>query len=122
MKRNVIRGRNRGESLIETMFALLVGSMSVMLLATMISASAKLIRLGEENADVYTANLNQMNEARTNGTDATVKIQFYRHGDGGPEDILFDNFVFDEIKVKTTSFRDGNRAPVVAYEKDTGNT
>ena len=116
------RKRNHGESLIETMFALLVGSLSVMLLATMISASSKLIRLGEENADVYTENLNRMNDLDDGDTEMTVKIQFHNHGDGETDEIPFDNSVVFDVNVKTKSFRDGAGAPVLAYEKDTGNT
>ena len=124
------RKGNRGESLIEAMFALLVGSLSVMLLATMISASAKLIRQGEEDADTYTEKLNRMNDFDDGDTgvieinDGAVKIQFDSHGDEGWS--IYN--IFDEINVKTKSFRDGAGKPVIAYEKvkenteDTGDT
>ncbi|MBQ6207399.1 MAG: hypothetical protein IJK52_09995 [Oscillospiraceae bacterium] len=117
------RKANRGESLIETMFALLVGSMSVMLLATMISASAKLIRLGEENADDYTIILNEMNSpvspTKVTVTDAcTAEIQFDSDGDGK----IDAGDTGDTVAVKIKSFRDGGSAPVFAYEQDTGNT
>lgn len=116
------RKANRGESLVETMFALLVGSISVMLLATMISASAKLIRLGEENADDYTTILNEMNRSvpltKVTETGGYAAIRFDSNGDGR----IDAGDTGDNINVKIKSFRDGGSAPVVAYEKDTGDT
>ena len=114
------RKANRGESLIETMFALLVGSISVMLLATMISASAKLIRLGEDSADAYTENLNGMNYSAEGGAvegdAATLAIQFDDNGDGKID--ASDMGVADAVPVKVKSFRDGGSDPVFAYERD----
>ena len=120
------RKANRGESLIETMFALLVGSLSVMLLATMISASAKLIRRGEENADDYTIILNEMNGSVNPTKKVTVtddyraEIQFDANNDGKVD--ASDTGVSDTVPVKIKSFRDGGSAPVIAYERDTGGT
>ncbi|MBQ9346488.1 MAG: hypothetical protein IJT94_03990 [Oscillibacter sp.] len=113
--RRTNRRANCGESLIETMFALLVGSLSVMLLATMISASAKIIRLSGENADSYTENLNSMNRPTESGT---AEILYDTNGDG----TIGESDGGDTVLVRIGSFLDARGRRVISYDTDSGST
>ena len=119
---------NRGETLIETLFALLVGSVSLMILATMISMSARLIRISEANTEDYTGYLNRMNDSTVAGTEkGTAEIQFFRSTDISDPDLDLEsepdaNPEPDQIPVTIKSFTDGRGELVIAYEKDTSNS
>ena len=114
---------NRGETLIETLFALLVGSVSLMILATMISMSARLIRISEANTEDYTGYLNRMNDSTVAGTEkGTAEIQFFRSTDISDPDLDLEsepdaNPEPDKIPVTIKSFSGGRGKLVIAYEK-----
>ena len=65
---------NRGETLIETLFALLVGSVSLMILATMISMSARLIHISEANAVII---YHSLGEAKVSPSFFSLNVTFF---------------------------------------------
>lgn len=115
MTRNALHG----ESFIETLVALLIGSVSLMLLATMISASAKLIRLSENDSRGYTQTLNEMNAPNASADpDGTAEFQFRAdtNGDGAIDDsdVSLNPYA---VNVKIKSYRDGTGKFVISYEE-----
>lgn len=109
---------HRGESIAEVLIALLVSSLGMLLLATMISASARVIRTSRDAMKNYMSSDNLI--ILQNESSDTVKILYgtitvkdssdnnYALWDGGSSDI-------DAAYYRSTSA--GNGYPVISYRK-----
>ena len=67
-----LRGR-KGESIAEALVGLMIAALALVLLASMIGTSARMILKSEDDMDEYVSGQNALN-SRTGGTGATVTL------------------------------------------------
>ena len=65
---------NSGESIAEVLVALLIASFGLLLLATMITASVRLIQNGDEYMNNYYENINRIEERSGDGKEGSAKL------------------------------------------------
>ena len=114
MKKLILRIRNklhthRGESLTETLVALLIGALALMMLAQIMAAAGKIVTKGERYVSEFTTADNAVN-ASGSGTNGTVKFQI----GGSGVNISDPNGSSGDISVKY--IQNSKKSDVIRYE------